>query len=153
MIWPLFRKMAANQKQLNQIGIFWYQFTPRKLLYLMISVNLVNFGPHWLSGFFLATLYIYIYIAHIYTICIVLDILYLIFLYIIFFFPRIYIPLSIYMNLYIRIMIDWLTEVLSLGQCSLRHYNVRVIFLPLFFHLSWITSQHVHSTSICLSRD
>ena len=39
VIWSLFRKMAANQKPLNQIGIFWYQFTPRKLLYLMISVN------------------------------------------------------------------------------------------------------------------
>ena len=44
--------MAANQKALNQIGIFWYQFTPRKLLYLMILVNLVNFGPNWLSVFF-----------------------------------------------------------------------------------------------------
>ena len=53
MIWPLFRKMAANQKLLNQIGIFWYQFTPRKLLYLMISVNMVKFGPHWLYVFFL----------------------------------------------------------------------------------------------------
>ena len=51
MIWPLFRKMAANQKPLNQIGIFWYQFTPRKLLYLVILVNLVKFGPHWLSFF------------------------------------------------------------------------------------------------------
>ena len=43
--------MAANQKPLNQIGIFWYQFTPRKLLYLMILVNFVKFGPHWLSVF------------------------------------------------------------------------------------------------------
>ena len=51
VIRPLFRKMAANQKPLNQIGIFWYQFTPRKLLYLMISLNLVKFGPHWLSVF------------------------------------------------------------------------------------------------------
>ena len=52
VIWPLFRNMTANQKSLNQIEIFWYQFTPRKLLYLMISVNLVKFCPHWLSGFF-----------------------------------------------------------------------------------------------------
>ena len=52
VIWPLFRKMAANQKPLNQIEIFWYQFTPRKLLYLMKSVNLAKFGPHWLSFFF-----------------------------------------------------------------------------------------------------
>ena len=43
--------MTANQKPLNQIGIFWYQFTPRKLLYLTISVNLIKFGPHWLSVF------------------------------------------------------------------------------------------------------
>ena len=50
-IQPLFRKMAANQKPLNQIGMFWYQFTPRKLLYLMISLNLVKFVPHWLSVF------------------------------------------------------------------------------------------------------
>ena len=52
--------MPANQKPLNQIGMFWYQFTPRKLLYLMISVNLVKFGPHWLSIFLEATLYIFI---------------------------------------------------------------------------------------------
>ena len=34
--------------------IFWYQFTPRKLL--MISVHLVKFGPHWLSVFFILLL-------------------------------------------------------------------------------------------------
>ena len=49
VIRALFRKMAANQKPLNQIGIFWYQFTPRKLLYLMIPLNLVKICPHWLS--------------------------------------------------------------------------------------------------------
>ena len=49
--------MDANQKPLNQIGIFWYQFTPRKLFYLMVSVNLVKFGSHWLSVFCGATLY------------------------------------------------------------------------------------------------
>ena len=53
VIWPLFRRMPVNQKPLNRIGIFWYQFTPRKLLYLLISLNLVRFGPHWLSVFFL----------------------------------------------------------------------------------------------------
>ena len=37
VIWPLFRKMPVNQKPLNRIGIFWYHFTPRKLLYLMVS--------------------------------------------------------------------------------------------------------------------
>ena len=51
VIWPLFRKMPVNQNPLNRIGIFWYQFTPRKLLYLLVSLNLVNFGPHWLSVF------------------------------------------------------------------------------------------------------
>ena len=56
VIWPLFRKMPVDQKPLNRIGIFWYQFTPRKLLYLLVSLNLLKFGPHWLS-FFLATLY------------------------------------------------------------------------------------------------
>ena len=52
VIWPLFRKMPANQKPLNRIGIFRYQFTPRQLLYHMVSVNLVNFGPYGLSVFF-----------------------------------------------------------------------------------------------------
>ena len=52
VIWPLFRKMPVNQKPLNRIGIFWYQFTPRKLLYLMVSLNFIKFGPHWLSVFF-----------------------------------------------------------------------------------------------------
>ena len=32
MIWPLFRKMPVNQKTLNQIGIFWYHFTPRNVI-------------------------------------------------------------------------------------------------------------------------
>ena len=45
--------MPATQKPLNRIGIFWYQFTPRKLPYHIISVNLVKFGAHGLSGFFL----------------------------------------------------------------------------------------------------
>ena len=36
---------------------FWYQFTPRKLLYDMILVNLVKFGLLGLSGCFGATLY------------------------------------------------------------------------------------------------
>ena len=64
MIWPLFRNMNQynnqnfiNEKPLNRIGIFWYHFTPRKLLYLMVSVNLVKFGPHGLSVFLGATLY------------------------------------------------------------------------------------------------
>ena len=52
VIWPLFRKMPVNQKPLNRIGILWYQFTLRKLLYLLVSLNLVKFGPHWLSVFF-----------------------------------------------------------------------------------------------------
>ena len=58
VIWPLFRKMPVNQKTLNRIGIFWYYFTPRKLLYLMISVNLVKFGHIGFQGyvFFLAIL-------------------------------------------------------------------------------------------------
>ena len=43
--------MPVNQKSLNRIGIFWYQFTPRKLLYHLVSLNLVKFGPHWLSVF------------------------------------------------------------------------------------------------------
>ena len=51
LMW-LFRKMPVNQKPLIRIGIFWYQFTPRKLLYLLVSLNLVKFGPHWLSVFF-----------------------------------------------------------------------------------------------------
>ena len=51
VIWPLFRKMPVNQKPLNWIGIFWYQFTPRKLLYLLVSLNMVKFDPHWLSVF------------------------------------------------------------------------------------------------------
>ena len=55
--------MAANQKPLNQIGIFWYQFTPRKLLYLMISRNLVKFGPHFFGppcifGVFISSFYL-----------------------------------------------------------------------------------------------
>ena len=50
--------MPVNQKPLSWIGIFWYQITPRKLLYLLVSLNLVKFGPHWLSVFFGATLYI-----------------------------------------------------------------------------------------------
>ena len=45
------RKMPVNQKLLNRIGIFWYQFFPRKLLYPVVSVDLVKFGPHWLSVF------------------------------------------------------------------------------------------------------
>ena len=49
--------MAANQKPLNQIGIFWYQFTPRKLLYLIIYVNLSNL-VHIGCPVFWATLYI-----------------------------------------------------------------------------------------------
>ena len=52
VIWTLFRKMPVNQKPLNRIGIFWYQFTPRKLLYLLVSLNFVKFGPHWLSVLF-----------------------------------------------------------------------------------------------------
>ena len=44
--------MPANQKPLNQIEIFWYHFTPRKLLYHIVSLNLVKFGPHWLFCFF-----------------------------------------------------------------------------------------------------
>ena len=52
VIWPLFGKMHVNQKLLNRIGIFWYQFTPRKLLYHVISVNFVKFGPFGLSVFF-----------------------------------------------------------------------------------------------------
>ena len=52
VIWTLFSKMPVNQKPLNRIGIFWYQFTPRKLLYLLVSLYLVKFGPHWLSVFF-----------------------------------------------------------------------------------------------------
>ena len=59
VIWPLFRKMPANQKPLNRIEIFWYQFTPRKLLWHVVSINLVKFGPHWLSVF-LGPLCIYI---------------------------------------------------------------------------------------------
>ena len=51
VIWPLFRQMPANQKPLNRIEIFWYQFTPRKLLYHMVSLDLVKFGPHGLSVF------------------------------------------------------------------------------------------------------
>ena len=46
-------KNSCQSKPLNQIGIFWYQFTPRELLYLMISVNLVHIG----CPFFGATLY------------------------------------------------------------------------------------------------
>ena len=57
VIWPLFRKMPINQKPLNRIRIFWYHFTPRKLLYLMVSINLVKFGPHGLSVFWGATLF------------------------------------------------------------------------------------------------
>ena len=34
--------MPANQKQLNQTGMFWYQFTPRKLLY-----DISKFGQVW----------------------------------------------------------------------------------------------------------
>ena len=49
VIWTLFRKMPANQKPLNRIGKFWYHFTPRKIPYLMVSVNLVTFGLHGLS--------------------------------------------------------------------------------------------------------
>ena len=44
--------MAGDQKPLNQIGIFLVSITPRKLLYLMISVNLIKFVPHWQSVFF-----------------------------------------------------------------------------------------------------
>ena len=40
--------MPVNQKPVNQIMIFWYHFTPRKLLYLMIAIHLVKFGPHLL---------------------------------------------------------------------------------------------------------
>ena len=49
--------MAANQKPLHQIGIFWYQFTPRKLLYLN---DITKFGQIWSTlavRFFWATLY------------------------------------------------------------------------------------------------
>ena len=45
--------MPANQKPFNQIGIFGYHLTPRKLLYLMVSVNLVHVG----CQFWEATLY------------------------------------------------------------------------------------------------
>ena len=45
------RKMPVNQKLLNRIGIFWYQVFPRKFLYHVVSVDLVKFGPHWLSVF------------------------------------------------------------------------------------------------------
>ena len=51
VIWPLFRKMTANQKPLNRIEIFWYQITPRKLVYHVVSIHFVKFGPHWLSVF------------------------------------------------------------------------------------------------------
>ena len=44
--------MPANQNPLNRIDIFWNQFTPRKLLYHVVSVNFVKFGPHGLSVFF-----------------------------------------------------------------------------------------------------
>ena len=44
-------KMPVNKKLLNRIGIFWYHFTPRKLLYYMISVKFVKFGPLGLSVF------------------------------------------------------------------------------------------------------
>ena len=55
--------MPVNQKPLNRIGIFWYHFTPRKLLYHMVSVKLVKFGPHGLSVFLgPPCIYIYIYI-------------------------------------------------------------------------------------------
>ena len=65
VIWPLFRKMRVNQNPLNQIGIFWYHFTPRNSLYHMVSVKFVKFGPQWLFGFFLwATLYIHFLILH-----------------------------------------------------------------------------------------
>ena len=51
LIWPLFRKMPVNQKPLNRIVIFWNHFTPRKLRNLIVSVNFVKFGPHWLFVF------------------------------------------------------------------------------------------------------
>ena len=49
--------MPANQKPLNRLELLWYQFTPREILYHMVSVNFVKFGPHGLSGIFWATLY------------------------------------------------------------------------------------------------
>ena len=42
-------KMAANHKPLNRIGKILNYFTPRKIPYLMVSVNLVIFGSHWLT--------------------------------------------------------------------------------------------------------
>ena len=43
VIWPLFRKMPANQKPLNRIEICWYQFIPRKLL----SHGISKFSQIW----------------------------------------------------------------------------------------------------------
>ena len=43
-------KMPVNQKLLNRIGIFWYHFTPRKLLYHMISLNLGQLGCPFFFG-------------------------------------------------------------------------------------------------------
>ena len=43
----VYKKCLPIKKPLNRIEIFWYQFTPRKLLYHMVSVNLVKFGPQW----------------------------------------------------------------------------------------------------------
>ena len=60
-------KCLSRKNYSTESGFFWYHFTPRKLLYHMISVNLVKFGLIGLSGFFFffffwggATLYIYI---------------------------------------------------------------------------------------------
>ena len=43
---------ACQSKTTQPNRVFWYQFTPRKLLYHMILVNLVTFGPLGLSVFF-----------------------------------------------------------------------------------------------------
>ena len=40
---------ACQSNHSTESRYFWYHFTPRKLLYLMVSVNFVKCGPHWLS--------------------------------------------------------------------------------------------------------
>ena len=58
------RKMLSIKNYSTESGFFfWYQFFPRKLLYHVVSVDLVKFGPHWLSVF-LGGHPLYIYIMH-----------------------------------------------------------------------------------------
>ena len=52
VIRPLFR-MPTNQKQLNRIGKIFYNFTPRKIVYLKVLVNLIYLGHMGCPGVFL----------------------------------------------------------------------------------------------------